>query len=705
MRHWHKAGLASAVMLIMAACSPQPEDDEVSTAGTGVAEDAPGQTQAEMAAIEEAEVFTVLVGGTAIGAMDVVRSDDGYMIEFEFRNNGRGPTLSETVTLNADGLPVGWTVEGNTTFGNAVDESFEFEDSQASWTDATGSGEAVIEEGAFYVPQNASPYWLAIAARALMEDADGVLSAVPGGELRMSEIDRLQVSNSEETLDATVYAMSGTSLNPTYFLMTRDAFFGIITPGFALLAEGFEGEDERLRGLAAQYGANRFAEIQSRVIRDYDAPVLIRNVHIFDAETEARGDAASVLVEGNRIAAIGTADMARPADAVEIDGAGGTLLPGLFEMHGHMGETAAFLNIAAGVTSLRDTGNNNEVLAALVQRIENGELAGPRIHRSGFIEGRSPFNSNNGIIVESEDEAVAAVHTYADASVFHQIKIYNSINPDWVPAMIEAARERGLRVSGHVPAFTNADAMIAAGYDEMTHINQIMLGWVLEEGEDTRTLLRLTALRRLPALDLQSEAVQSTIDEMAERGIALDPTFAIHEVLLLSRNGEISPGTVDYVDHLPVDAQRQARSAWADIATPEDDANYRGAFEQITETLRMMHERGIFLVPGTDLGGSFTYHRELELYQTIGMTPPEILAWASHGMAEYLGVGDEVGLIREGYLADFFLVPGDPTQDMRDIKTISMVMADGRVYFPTEIYPEFGIRPFTEAPNVIEPVQ
>ena len=87
------------------------------------------------------------------------------------------------------------------------------------------------------------------------------------------------------------------------------------------------------------------------------------------------------------------------------------------------------------------------------------------------------------------------------------------------------------------------------------------------------------------------------------------------------------------------------------------------------------------------------------------MTAPEILAWASHGMAEYLGVGDEVGLIEEGYLADWFLVPGDPTQDLREIKTISMVMADGRVYFPTEIYPEFGIVPFTEVPNVIEPAQ
>jgi imidazolonepropionase-like amidohydrolase len=694
-----KSALAVSAAILLAACSPS---EDVSSDDVAVATE--GESTAQ-SGIEEAQTFTVMVGGTVIGAMDVSPGADGYSVDFEFRNNGRGPTLTESVTLDENGMPTSWAIEGNTTFGNAVDESYDFTDSQASWTDATGSDEAVMDTAGFYVPQNASPYWLAIAARALMEDEDGILSAIPGGELRMTHIDALSLSDGEDSVDAIVYAMSGTSLNPTYFMMSGEAFFGLMSPGFSMLPQGFEGEDARVRGLAAEYGARRFEEIQSRVIRDYDAPVLIRNVHIFDAETEIRGDAASVLVEGNRIVSIGTADMARPDNAVEIDGAHGTLLPGLFEMHGHMGETAAFLNIAAGVTSLRDMGNNNDVLSALLARIEAGELAGPRVHRSGFIEGQSEYSSNNGIIVSSEEEAVAAVDTYADAGVYHQIKIYNSMNPDWVPAMIARARQRGLRVAGHVPAFTNANAMIAAGYDEMTHINQIMLGWVLEEGEDTRQLLRLTALRRLPALDLESAPVQATLDAMVENGVAVDPTFAIHEALLLSRNGEISPGTVDYVDHLPVDAQRQARSAWAAIENDEDDANYRGAFDQITNILRMMRERGIFMVPGTDLGGSFTYHRELELYQTIGMTPPEILAWASHGMADYLGVGDEVGLIEEGYLADFFLVPGDPTQNLSDIKTISMVMADGRVYFPTEIYPEFGIVPFTEMPNVTMPAE
>ncbi|MCC5874437.1 MAG: amidohydrolase family protein [Gammaproteobacteria bacterium] len=646
----------------------------------------------------EAASFTVLASGTAIGAVQVTPQENGYAIFYEFRNNGRGPTFNETVVLDGDGLPTHWVIEGTTTFGNAVDEVFRLEDGAAFWRDTTGENEMEVAGPALYAPQNSSPYSLAITARALMAADGNRLAAIPGGEVRTEEMDRLTVSNGDETREITSWALSGLGLNPTYFLMDGEAFFGVISPSFAILAEGFEGEDERLRELAAEYGASRFEAIQARVAHEFDGPVRVRNVRVFDPLTEALGEPVSVVVEGNRIAAIDPLDMPSRAGEVEIDGAGGSLLPGLFEMHAHMGEASAFLNIAAGVTSARDMGNNNEVLEGLIANIEAGRVAGPRLYRSAFIEGRSPFNSNSGVVVESEEEAVQAVHDYADRGGFHQIKIYNSMRPEWIPAVIAAARERGLRVTGHIPAFTNADAMIEAGYDEIVHINQLMLGWVLDADEDTRTLLRLTALQRLPVLDLDSANVQATIDAMVERGVAIDPTFAIHEQLLLSRNGEVFAGAVDYVDHLPVNAQRGARSAMSAIGSPEEDEAYRGAFEQIRQMLAMMRERGIAMVPGTDLGGSFTYHRELELYQLIGMEPAEIIGWASHGMAEFLGVENELGRIEPGYLADFFLVPGDPTQDLRDIKTIALVVADGRVYFPSEIYPEFGIRPFTDVP-------
>ena len=135
----------------------------------------------------------------------------------------------------------------------------------------------------------------------------------------------------------------------------------------------------------------------------------------------------------------------------------------------------------AGITSVRDMGNDNAVLDALVRRIESGEIGGPHVIRSGFIEGKSPFSANNGIVVDSQEKALDAVRWYG-ARGFWQIKIYNSMNPAWVPAMVEEAHRLGMRVAGHVPAFASADQMIDAGYDELTHINQFVLGWLIAAG-------------------------------------------------------------------------------------------------------------------------------------------------------------------------------------------------------------------------------
>ena len=692
-----RASSILALTVILTACS-----ESASTPGAAV-EPAVTQVPSSRSETSGKESFSILVAGTQVGKLEAEHNAGNTQVDYEYRNNGRGPTITESVAIGENGLPTNWSISGATTFGNKVDEQFVLTGGEASWKDATGAGNTTLTEPSIYVAQDSSPYALWIYAKALLADEDHSMPVLPGGTLRLDEIEQVKVTGEGGQLDVTSYALSGIDLNPTYFLLDdQDAFFAFITPRFAIIRSGFEAEDERLRGLSTEYAAKRFEDIQQRLAKNFDSPVRIKDVRIFDPKTQSLTEPVSVVVMGNRIDNILPVDSPLSAGEVEINGEGGTLVAGFYEMHAHLGQNNALLNIAAGVTSVRDMGNNNEVLSELIGKIKSGRLAGPRVIRSGFIEGKSPYSSNNGMVVSSEEEAVAAVRSYTGGE-FYQVKIYNSMNPDWVPAMIEEAHANGLKVAGHVPAFSNADAMIAAGYDEMTHINQVMLGWVLEEGEDTRTLLRLTALKRLPSLEADDPAIAATIDAMAANNVAIDPTLAIHENLLRSRNGTTAPGVVDYIDHMPVEVQRSAKTAWSDISTPEDDRAYWQAFDKIIETVSAMRDKGIQLVPGTDLGGSFSYHRELELYQLAGMSAPEILKWATYDMATYVGQQDELGSIEVGKLADFFLVPGDPTADLKAIKTISLVVKDGTFYFPSEIYPEFGIRPFVAAPEVIQP--
>ena len=112
---------------------------------------------------------------------------------------------------------------------------------------------------------------------------------------------------------------------------------------------------------------------------------------------------------------------------------------------------------------------------------------------------------------------------------------------------------------------------------------------------------------------------------------------------------------------MPIGVQRDLKQAWSNPDTFGGDASAKVAFGKLMDLLRRAHAKGIFIVTGTDTGGSLTYHRELELLVKAGFTPAEALARATLEMARYLGIDQTTGSVERGKLADFFLIPGDPT--------------------------------------------
>lgn len=653
--------------------------------------------------VKSNETYAVLFGGTQVGELKVARLNNELNIDYGFSNNGRGSSSVESLRLSDTGLPLAWQIDGKTVFGNAVAESFQAADGSASWQDAAGGGKATFSDESMYVAQNASPYALYIYASALLNSENNTLPALPGGELRIDKIDTvsLKSANADTPIDASIYAISGISLDPSYIALDSDQqMLAYLSPRFTLLKQDLIAEDQQLRQLAATLNATRFEDIARRASNSFDKPVRINNVRIFEPQTLSLSEPKSVLLDQNKIAAIEPVVQTPSADEVVIEGNGGTLIPGLYEMHAHMSDDDALLNVMAGITSVRDMGNEMDVLEALEDKIERNILIGPRISKSAFIEGKSPFSAATGELAASEQEAVDLIKMYAERGGYHQIKIYSSIKGEWVPAMVAEARKHGMRVAGHIPAFSKVDEMMQSGYDEVTHINQLMLSWVLDREEDTRTLFRITGMKRFAELDLDSDAVQTSLAIMVDKNIAIDPTMVIHEFGLTGRNGETRIGMVDYIDNMPIGVQRSAKQALLNVADEAEDKAYKAAFDKILATLSLMHQRGIFIVPGTDLGGAFELHRELELFSKIGMSNAQVLRRASYDMANYLAQGEQLGSIEPGKLADFFLVPGNPLADLREIKKVAMVAKDGQIYFPSQVYPQFGIKPFTEVPEV-----
>ncbi len=126
----------------------------------------------------------------------------------------------------------------------------------------------------------------------------------------------------------------------------------------------------------------------------------------------------------------------------------------------------------------------------------------------------------------------------------------------------------------------------------------------------------------------------------------------------------------------------------------ENAARYRASFARMVELTGLMHRAGIPLVAGTDGMAGFTLHREMELYVQADIPPAEVLRIATWNGARYTGTLDRLGAVEPGKLADLVILEGDPTQDISAVRRPRLVMKEGVVHYPSEIYAATGVQPF-----------
>ena len=368
------------------------------------------------------------------------------------------------------------------------------------------------------------------------------------------------------------------------------------------------------------------------------------------------------------------------------------MLPGLYDMHGHVDRWEGGLNIAAGVTSVRDMGNLKQTIAEIIDETASGQLLGPQVIPAGFIEGASPHSSRGDFVVSTLPEAMLAIDWYAQHG-YPQLKVYNSFPKEILRETIAYAHGRGMRVSGHVPVFLRAQDVVDYGFDEIQHINQVLLNFLVTPTTDTRTLDRfILPAEKVAGLDFDSAPVQEFIALLAARQIVVDPTLTTFD-FIRHRDGEMSKAFGAIADHLPPDLQRLYRVAEMKI-TDEAAARYNTSFEKMVEFVGRLYRAGVPIVAGTDEMAGFTLHRELEFYVQAGMTPAQALQVATLNGAKYSRTLNERGSIAVGKLADLVLVDGDPTSNISDIRKVALVITRGHVISPGAVYTTLGIRPF-----------
>lgn len=377
-------------------------------------------------------------------------------------------------------------------------------------------------------------------------------------------------------------------------------------------------------------------------------------------------DNAVVLIEGDKIKAIGKAGTEVPAGAEIIRAPGTWLIPGLMNMHVHFGlklpgrdrsalaeETTAALTLRmmvnardslyAGVTTVRMTGSEGNTGVAVRDAIARGEFEGPRVFTAGGVtmtggHGSRPGQTYNDgpyemvktarmKIREGQDWIKIAISggvaTDGDGGIAEAL-----MTPEEMRAVIDASHRFGIKVAAHSGSTPATNAAVDAGIDSIEH------GYDLD-----RALLK----------------------KMAKQGTWYVPTIMVTH-----------PGGREYFER---------------IGSPQWYLERRESVgKQHWQTLRTAIEEGVKIALGTDQmpfepnDGTSSTVREAEAYVEAGMTPIQALRAATIASATLLGAQANIGSLEAGKYADILAVTADPLKNISALRNVAMIMKGGTVY-------------------------
>jgi len=637
--------------------------------------------------------YTVLISGNPAGSATTRHiSDREVVYTFELNDRGRGPDFTTHEVVDGQGVPVRLEVSGHDYWKTAISETFQQSGGRASWSSAAEKGERALDRPAFYIAFNASPMEGEAAVRALLRSPGRQIDLLPAGSMRLEEGGSLRVTAGGAAQTVHLYNVIGRDFEPDSIWMDDDHRLFAWSDGWALLLRaGWEGTGPALARAQDARNAGRMKETAARLAHRPAGPWAIRGARLFDPATGAVRPETTVIVTGNRITAVGRdGEVPVPAGAEVVEARGKFLMAGLWDMHTHLGPVAGPLNIAAGVTTARDMANDLDQLAELRRRFDTGEAVGPRVLRAGIIDGPGPFAGPTKVLVDNEKDALAWVDRYAGLG-FEQVKLYSSLDVKLVPPIVERAHARGLRVSGHIPNGLTAEQAVREGFDEIQHANFLFLNFL--PGVDTRTPARFREVAEHAAeIALAAPRVHAFIALLKERGTVIDPTVDIFEDMFTARVGEISPPYAAVADRMPPQVQRSFRSGGLN-PSPGKVRTYAESFRKVLALVRLLHDAGVTIVPGTDALSGFSLHRELELYVEAGIPPAEVLRMATLGSARVMKKDGELGSVEPGKLADLILVDGDPVARISDIRRVALTVKDGVVFDPAAVYATVGVKP------------
>jgi imidazolonepropionase-like amidohydrolase len=383
-----------------------------------------------------------------------------------------------------------------------------------------------------------------------------------------------------------------------------------------------------------------------------DSPLALTHVTVIDGTgAPAQPDSTVVIAQGH-ITAVGPNDAVKiPAGTRVVDATGKFLIPGLWDMHGHLTdatEDAFPLLIMNGVTGVRDMGGDLAQLDRWRSEIDSRQRVGPHIIRAGpFVDGPKEGVTNR-LTVRTPEEARRAVHDLKAKGVDF-IKVHNALPPEAFFALIDEAHKEHIPVAVHLPKNVSSAEASDAGVASLEHVETLYENDLWRKGATAKTIEQAVD-------EILGPIGQDLFQRSMKNGTWYVPTLVAYErgFVLWSKDPESLKPRLDI-------------------------------HEKNIEVIRMMHKAGVQIMAGSDFSDwgmvpGVDLHNELALLVEAGFTPMEALQAATLNPAIFLGKTDTYGTIQPGRVADLVLLNMNPLEDISHTRKIHAVVLGGKFY-------------------------
>ena len=383
-----------------------------------------------------------------------------------------------------------------------------------------------------------------------------------------------------------------------------------------------------------------------------DSSLALTHVTVIDCNGAPAQPNSTVVVAQGHITAVGPGDAIKiPAGARVVDATGKFLIPGLWDMHGHLTdatEDAFPLLITNGVTGVRDMGGDLAQFDRWRSEIDSGLRVGPHIIRAGpFVDGPKEGVTNR-LTVRTPEEACRAVRDLKAKGVDF-IKVHNALPPEAFFALMDEAHKEHIPVAVHLPKNVSSAEASDAGVASLEHVETLTENALWRKGATAKTI------------EQGLDEILGPIGQDLFQGFVKNRTWYVPTLVAYERGFVL----------------------WSN--DPESVKPRLDIHEKNIEVIRMMHKAGVEIMAGSDFSDwalvpGVDLHNELALLVEAGFTPMEALQAATLNPAKFLGKTDTYGTIQVGRAADLVLLDMNPLEDISHTRKIHAVVLGGKFY-------------------------